>query len=77
MKRPFWIALGLGAGATGALATTRWLRKTTQRVAPATLAREARGSLLDLGKLVAESVAEGKQAMEAKEAELREDRPVD
>ena len=30
-----------------------------QRVAPATLAREAKGGFLDLGKLVSESIAEG------------------
>ena len=40
---------------------------------PATLAREAKGGLLDLSKLVAESLEEGKRAMEERERELRED----
>jgi hypothetical protein len=40
-------------------------------VKPATLAREARGGLMDLSKLVAESIEEGKRAMEERERELR------
>ena len=71
MRRLFWLALGLGAGATGAVVTTRFARRQMQKVAPSTLAREARGGLLDLSKLVSESIAEGKAAMARAEAELR------
>ena len=71
MKRAFWVALGLGAGATGAVIASRWTRKQARRVAPQTLAREAKGGLLDLSKLVSESIQEGKRAMEEREAELR------
>jgi len=71
VKRPFWVALGLGAGATGAILAGRWTRKQAQRVAPQTLAREAKGGILDLGKLVSESIAEGKRAMDERERELR------
>ena len=71
MKRPFWIALGLGAGATGAIIASRWTRKQAQRVAPTTIAREAKGGLMDLSKLVSESIQEGRQEMERREAELR------
>lgn len=71
MKRPFWVALGLGAGATGAVLVSRWTRRQAQRVAPQTLAREAKGGILDLGKLVSESIAEGKRAMDERERELR------
>ena len=77
MKRLFWVALGLGAGVTGAIMTTRWARKQARKVAPANLAREAKGGLLELGKLVSESVAEGKRAMEEKERELKGGPPVD
>ena len=76
MRRLFWVALGLGAGATGAVLTSRWTKKQAARVAPATLAREAKGGLLDLGKLVSESIAEGRQAMEDRERELRADLPA-
>ncbi len=71
MRRSFWIALGLGAGATGAVVTSRWAKRQARKVAPTTIAREAKGGLLDLGKLVSESIAEGRQAMAERELELR------
>ncbi len=73
MKRLFWIALGLGAGATGAVMASRWTRKQAKRVAPRTLAHEARGGLLDLTKLVSASIEEGRRAMRDREEELRRD----
>ena len=71
MRRGFWVALGLGAGATGAVIASRWTKKQAQRVAPQTLVREAKSGILDLSRLVSESLQEGKQAMEARERELR------
>ena len=73
MKRGFWVALGLGAGATGAIMASRWTKKQAPRVAPQSLAREAKGGLLDFSKLVSESIQEGKQAMAEREAQLRAD----
>ncbi len=77
MRRLFWLAAGLGAGAVGALMTARFARRQMDKVAPAAIAREARGGLLDLSKLVAESIAEGRRAMEERQEQLREDGPVD
>ncbi len=77
MRRLFWLALGLGAGAAGAVMTVRFARKQAKKVAPAAIAREAKGGLLDLGKLVSESIAEGKRAMREKEAELRDGSRID
>jgi hypothetical protein len=71
LRRAFWVALGLGAGAAGAVMTLRFARKQAQRVAPANLAREAKGGLMDLAKLVSESMAEGQRAMAEREDELR------
>ncbi len=71
MRRSFWVALGVGAGATGAVVTSRWAKRQARKVAPATIAREAKGGLLDLGKLVSESIAEGRRAMAEREQELR------
>ena len=71
MRRLFWVALGLGAGAASAILTMRFVRRQTGKVAPAALAREARGSMMDLAKLVSDSLAEGKAAMQQKEDELR------
>lgn len=71
MRRIFWLALGLGAGAAGAVLTTRFARRQMQKVAPSTIAREARGGLLELSRLVSESIAEGKRAMQEAEREAR------
>jgi hypothetical protein len=71
VRRSFWVALGIGAGATGAVVTSRWAKRQARKVAPATIARDARGGLLDLGKLVSESIAEGRRAMDEREQELR------
>ena len=48
IRRLFWISFGVGLGATTALIASRWTRKQAKRAAPATLAREAKGGLLDL-----------------------------
>lgn len=72
MRRGFWVALGLGAGATGAIMASRWAKRQARKVAPQTLAREAKGGLLELSKLVAESIEEGKRAMEEREREVRD-----
>ena len=66
------MALGLGAGATGAIMASRWAKRQARKVAPQTLAREAKGGLLEFSKLVSESIQEGKRAMEERERELRE-----
>jgi hypothetical protein len=73
VKRLFWVALGLGAGAVGAIMTARFARKQAAKVAPSRIAREAKGGIMDLAKLVSESVAEGQRAMREREAELRGD----
>jgi hypothetical protein len=72
VRRLFWVTAGLGAGVTGAVLASRWAKRQANRVAPQTIAREAKGGLLDLSKLVAESIQEGKRAMEDRERELRE-----
>ena len=74
MRRLFWVGLGLGVGAASTILASRLVRRQTAKVAPATLAREARGSMLDLAKLVSDSVSEGKAAMQEKEDELRSER---
>ena len=71
MRRLFWLALGLGAGAASAIMATRFVRRQTAKVAPANLAREARGGMMDLARLVSDYLAEGKAAMHHKEDELR------
>jgi hypothetical protein len=71
VKRVFWLVVGLGAGAAGAVMTARFARRQMDKVAPKNIAREARGGLLEFTKLVSESIAEGKKAMREREEELR------
>jgi hypothetical protein len=72
VRRLFWLAVGLGAGATGAIMAGRFVRKQVEKAKPQAIAREAKGGLLDLSKLVAESIEEGRRAKETRERELRE-----
>jgi hypothetical protein len=72
VRRLFWLAVGLGAGATGAIMAGRFARRQVERAKPQAIAREAKGGLLDLSKLVAESIEEGRRAREARERELRQ-----
>ena len=72
MRRLFWLAFGLGAGATGAIMASRWTRKQAARAHPQTIVREAKGGLLELSRLVSESIEEGKRAMEDRARELRD-----
>ena len=71
MRRIFWLALGLGAGATAAVLVARWARRQGQKVAPANIGRQVSGAASDLGRLVRTAVAEGRQAMADREAEIR------
>ena len=71
MRRVFWTALGLGAGATAAVLVSRRMRRAREAIAPAAVAKEARQVVADLGQLIRESVEAGRQAMAEKEAEIR------
>jgi hypothetical protein len=71
VRRIFWLAVGLGAGIAGAVMTMRFLRKQASKVAPANLAKQARGGVMDVARLFSESIAEGREAMREKEEELR------
>ena len=77
IRRLFWMAFGVGLGATTAVVASRWTRKQAKKAAPATIAREAKGGLLDLSKLVTASVDEGRRAMDERERELRKTYGVD
>jgi len=71
VRRIFWLALGLGAGATGAVLAARWFERQTRRMAPANLARQAGGTVKDLSSLIGEAVREFRQGMIEKESEVR------
>jgi hypothetical protein len=72
IRRLFWVSFGAGLGATTALVSTRWTRKQVQKASPQAIAREARGGIADLSRLVAGSLGEARAAADARERELRE-----
>jgi hypothetical protein len=71
VRRIFWLALGLGAGATAAIMSARWVRQQKQRMAPANLATQAGKTLGDLAALAGQALDEFRQGMAEKEAEVR------
>ena len=71
MRRIFWLAVGLGAGVTVAMAATRWARQKTQQLAPANVAHQAAGVLGDVGRLIKEAAGEFRAGMSEKETEIR------
>ena len=71
MRRIFWLALGLGAGATTAVLAARWMRRQTEKVAPANIGRQVSQGASDLGRLIRTALDEGRQAAAAREAEIR------
>lgn len=71
MRRAFWVALGLGAGATAAVLASRWMKRQTQKVAPAAIGRQARSGLQDLAQLWRESLTAAREASQAREDEFR------
>ncbi len=71
MRRAFWIAVGLGAGVTAAYMVARWTRRQRERMAPANIARQAKGVANDAGSLLREALSEFRTGMAEKEAEIR------
>jgi hypothetical protein len=70
VRRIFWLALGLGAGATSAFLAARWVRRQAQAI-PANLARQASQGVQDLGALGGQVLEDFRQGMAEKEAEVR------
>ncbi|MFN2544985.1 MAG: hypothetical protein ABR600_10535 [Actinomycetota bacterium] len=71
MRRMFWTAVGLGAGVTAAVLTSRWMRRQTERMAPANMGRQLGDTARDIGQLVRESLEEWRKGMAEREAEIR------
>ena len=71
MRRLFWTALGLGAGVTAAVLTSRWMRKQSDRMAPANVGRQLGDTARDIGQLLQEALEEWRKGMAEKEAEIR------
>ena len=71
MRRIFWLALGLGAGATAAVMSGRWMKRQTQRMAPGNVARRAGSRAADLGSTLLQAAKEFRAGAAEREAEIR------
>ena len=67
MRRLFW----MGAGVAAAVMTARWVRKQRAKYGPSNMVDRLAEGGRDLGRLVAASMAAGRDAMAEKEAEIR------
>jgi len=72
VRRIFWLALGLGAGATAAILVARWARRQGQKVAPANLGRQVQGAATDLGRLIRTALLERRPDEQIGRASCRE-----
>ncbi len=75
MRRIFWLALGLGAGATAAVMSGRWMKRQTERMAPANLARQAGHRAADVSSVLVQAAKEFRAGAAEREAEIRSSLP--
>ena len=70
-KRLFWLLAGAGFGFGVSFWVMRFVRETMQRYTPERVSADLAGALRDLGKDLRAAVAEGRDAMREREAEIR------
>ena len=71
MKRVTWFVSGAVAGIAGAGIAKRKVKETAAQLTPANVARSAVAKVRDRRTDVVDAVRDGREAMRAKEAELR------
>lgn len=71
-KRLFWLAVGAGLGFGMSFWITRTVRSTIERYTPQRVSSDLSTAMRQLGADIRAAVAEGRQAMSEREAELRE-----
>jgi hypothetical protein len=72
-KRLFWLVVGAGFGFGLSFWLTRFVRDTVDRYRPERVSADLAGALRQLGTDIRAAVEEGRDAMRAREAELRAD----
>ncbi|HZU72147.1 MAG TPA: hypothetical protein VE990_05180 [Acidimicrobiales bacterium] len=71
-KRLFWLAIGTGLGFGMSFWMVRFVRSTVERYTPERVSADLSEGLRRLGEDIRQAVAEGRQAMREREADLRE-----
>ena len=70
-KRVTWFVVGAAAGAGGSLYARRKARQAVERMQPTNVAKVAVVKARRSGRTLADAIREGRDAMRAKEAEMR------
>ena len=70
-KRLFWLVMGAGFGFGVSFWLMRFVRETAARYAPEKLSSDLAGALRQLGTDIRLAVADGREGMKEREAELR------
>ncbi|MFP5375778.1 MAG: hypothetical protein ACLGIO_03210 [Acidimicrobiia bacterium] len=70
-RRLFWLTVGVGFGFGMSFWVSRMVRAKVARLSPDNVSAEVAGALRDLGRELRAAVAEGREAMREREADLR------
>ena len=77
ITRATWFVAGAAAGAVGATYTRRKVKAVAEQMTPANVARNVAGRARSRGLDLVEAMKEGRQAMRAKEDQLRAGRDAE
>ena len=72
-KRLLWLVIGVGFGFGVSFWLARFVRSTASRYAPERVSADVADAIRGFGNDLREAVAEGRQAMREREAELRDE----
>jgi hypothetical protein len=75
-KRLFWLLVGTGFGFGASFWMMRVIRETVERYTPERVSADLTNAVRGLGADLRAAVAEGRQAMREREAELRAELPA-
>lgn len=70
-RRLFWLLVGAGFGFGVAFWLMRFVRSTVERWSPERVSSDLAGAIRSFGADLREAVADGREAMREREAELR------
>jgi hypothetical protein len=72
-RRLFWLTVGAGFGFGVSFWLMRFVRTTVERYSPERVSNDLSSALRSLGEDIRAAVAEGREAMREREAEIRAD----
>jgi len=73
LRRLFWLVVGMGFGFGASFWLMRFVKETVARYSPERVSSDLADAVRGLGVDVRSAIAEGREAMREREAELRAD----